>query len=48
MFNALLVNTVVGYGSEQCKTDSYVFRPMDRDPVALTVAMHVDDIFVVG
>ena len=29
MFNALLVNTVVGFGLEQCKTDPCVFRLMN-------------------
>ena len=47
-FNALLVNTVVGYGLEQCKTDPCVLRLMKDETVILMVAVHVDDLFVVG
>ena len=48
MFNAVLVSTVVGYGLEQCKTDPCVFCLMNDKTVILMVAIHVDDLFVVG
>ena len=45
MFNELLVNTVVRYGLEQCKTDPWVFRLVMKDEtVILMVAVHVDDV----
>ena len=48
MPNALLVNTVVGYGLEQCKTDPCMFRLMKDGVVIPVVAVDVDDLFVVG
>ena len=48
MFNALLVNVVVGYGLEQVKTDPCVFRLMKDETVTQMVAVHVDDLFGVG
>ena len=48
MFNALLVNKVIGYGLRRCKTDPCVFRLMKNETVILMVAVHVDDLFVVG
>ena len=47
MFNALLVNTVVGYGLEQCKTDPCVFRRTKHETMIPMVAVDVDDLFVV-
>ena len=48
MFNALLVNTAVGYGIEQWRTDPCVFRLMQYETVILMVAVHVDDLFAEG
>ena len=48
MSNALLVNAVVGYALEQCKTDPCVFRLMNNETVILMVAVHGDDLFVAG
>ena len=48
MLNALVANTVVGYDLEQCKTNPCVFRLMKDETVILTVAAHVDELFVVG
>ena len=40
MFNALAVNTVVGYGLQQCTTDPCVFRLMKDETVILMAAVH--------
>ena len=47
MFNALLVNTVVGYGLEQCKTDPCVFRLMKDETVILT-HIHINNVPIVN
>lgn len=48
MLNTLLVNTVVRYGLQQCKSGQCVFRTLNGDTVTLMVAVHVNDLFVVG
>ena len=48
MFNAILVNTVVGYDFEKCKADPCVFRVVNDKAVIPMVAVDVDDPFVVG
>ena len=48
MFNAFLVNMVIGYGLEQYKTDPCMFRLVDNESVIMMAAVHVDDLIVVG
>ena len=44
----LLVETVVEYGMEQCRTDPCVFRMVVDGKVELIMAVHVDDIVIAG
>ena len=44
----LLVETVVEYGMEQCRTDPCVFRMVVDGKVQLIMAVHVDDIVIAG
>ena len=44
----LLVETVVEYGMEQCRTDPYVFRMFVDGKVELIMAAHIDDIVIAG
>ena len=44
----LLVETVVKYGMEQCRTDPCVFRMVVDGKVQLIMAVHVDDIVIAG
>ena len=44
----LLVETVVEYGMEQCRTDPCVFRMVADGKVELIMAVHVDDIVIAG
>ena len=44
----LLVETVVEYGMEQCRTDPCVFCMVVDGKVQLIMAVHVDDIVIAG
>ena len=44
----LLVETVVEYGMEQCRTDPCGFRIVVNGKVELIMAVHVDDIAITG
>ena len=44
----LLVETMVGYGMEQCRPDLCVFRMIVDGKVELIMAVHVDDIVIAG
>ena len=44
----LLVDTVVEYGMEQCRTAPCVFRMVVDGKVELIMAVHLDDIVITG
>ena len=47
-WHAHLTTCLKRLGFEQCMTDVYVFRLIKDGCVAITAAVHVDDIFAVG
>ena len=49
LWNDLLVDKLVSvHGMEQCMTDPCVFRPIQEGKLVLILAVHVDDMVVVG
>ena len=44
----LLIETVIEYGMEQCTTGPCVFRLVVDDKVELVMAVHENDIVIVG